>query len=87
MPNSKARNRPGVKLGGTLILFTVLFGLVDRHVFIYKSVRTFFHPIERAARLNASFREETQQALFHSLLFRKQKFLEPRPKFLKVLAW
>lgn len=44
MPNSKARNRPGVKLGGTLILFTVLFGLVDRHVFIYKSVRTFFHP-------------------------------------------
>ena len=44
MPNRKARNKPGVKLGGTLILFTVLFGLVDRHAFIYKSVRTFFHP-------------------------------------------
>ena len=44
MPNRKARNRPGVKLGGTLVLFTVLFGLVDRHVFIHKSVRTFFHP-------------------------------------------
>ena len=44
MPNRKARNRPGVKLGGTLVLFTVLFGLVDRHVFIHKSVRTFFNP-------------------------------------------
>jgi len=43
MPNRKARYRPGVKLGGTLILFTILLGLVDRHAFIYESVRTIFH--------------------------------------------
>jgi len=43
MPHRKARQRPGVKLGGTLILSTILFGLVDRHAFTYKSVRTFFH--------------------------------------------
>ena len=33
-----------MKLGGTLVLLTILFGLVDRHTFIYKSVRTFFYP-------------------------------------------
>ena len=43
MPHRKARQRPGLKLGGTLILSTILFGLVDRHAFTYKSVRTLFH--------------------------------------------
>ena len=40
----KARQRHGVKLGGTLVLLTILFGLVDRHTFIYQSVRPFFYP-------------------------------------------
>ena len=33
-----------MKLGGTLVLLTILFGLVDRHTFIYKSVRPLFYP-------------------------------------------